>query len=107
MQAELRFHLEEDADSTLRNAGVPDRRGRAAGRAPGRWAIARSWTGRHDAPRGALDERLEQIGRDAGFGLRQVRRDPSVSAIAIRDTRRSASGVESPRMFAARSTRRP
>ena len=78
LREELRFHLEEDAGD-LRDAGLSDDEARqAARRALGNLALVQEDT------RAAWGwTRAEQVARDAAFGFRQVRRNPSFAAIAI------------------------
>ena len=78
LREEIQFHLDEDAEE-LRERGLAEDDARwAARREFGNVArveesarIERGWT------------RVEQVARDAGFGLRQIRRSPAFSAIAI------------------------
>ena len=78
LREELNFHLEEEAEQRQR-AGLTEGEARwAARRELGNLAVveenaraAWGWTW------------LEQFWRDAGFGLRQVRRNPLFSGIAI------------------------
>jgi putative ABC transport system permease protein len=78
LREELEFHLEEDADER-RAAGAPEDEARWAARrelgnlplVAERTRASWGWT------------RLEQVARDVGYGLRQVRRNRGFSLIAI------------------------
>src|SRR5207244_10716948 len=78
LREELHFHLEQEAEQR-QDDGLTESEARwAARRELGNLALveentraAWSWT------------RLEQFARDAGYGLRQMRRNPAFSAIAI------------------------
>ncbi|HEV7499697.1 MAG TPA: ABC transporter permease, partial [Vicinamibacteria bacterium] len=78
LREELEFHLEEEAEERKREGLAEDEARWAAHRELGNLAAveedtraAWGWT------------RLEQFARDAAYGLRQVRRNPSFSGIAI------------------------
>ena len=78
LREELQFHLAEDAEERREN-GLPEDESRwAARRELGNLTLVEentravwAWT------------RLEQLARDAGYGLRQLRRNPAFSFIAI------------------------
>lgn len=94
LREELQFHLQEEAEQR-RNDGLPtDTAGWAARRELGNLTLvventrtAWGWT------------RLEQLARDAGHGLRQVRRNPGFSAIAIATLALGIGGITA--MFSA------
>ena len=94
LREELQFHLEEEAD-LHRQDGLTESEARwAARRNLGHLALveentraAWGWT------------RLEQLARDAGYGLRQVRRNPVFSAIAIATLALGIGGITA--MFSA------
>ena len=94
LREELQFHLEEEADQH-RQGGLTESDGRwAARRNLGNLALveentraAWGWT------------RLEQLARDASYGLRQVRRNPVFSAIAIATLALGIGGITA--MFSA------
>ena len=94
LREELRFHLEEDAGD-LRDAGLSDDEARqAARRALGNLALVQEDT------RAAWGwTRAEQVARDAAFGFRQVRRNPSFAAIAIATLALGIGGITA--MFSA------
>jgi putative ABC transport system permease protein len=78
LREELQFHLEEEAQQRQEGGLARDEAQWAAHRDLGNLArieedirAAWGWT------------RLEQLARDAGYGLRQVRRNPGFSAVAI------------------------
>jgi predicted permease len=78
LREELRFHLEEEAEQRQADGLAKDEARLAARRELGNLALveentraAWGWT------------RLEQLARDASYGLRQIRRNPGFSAIAI------------------------
>src|SRR5690242_1024192 len=75
---ELRFHLEEETDQRHREGLPEDDAGYAARRELGNLALVEEDT------RGAWGwTRLEQLARDASYGLRQIRRNLGFSAAAI------------------------
>jgi predicted permease len=78
LQEELQFHLEEEAD-LRRQDGLEERETRkCARRELGNVTLVQENT------RAAWGwTQLEQLTRDAGYGMRQVRRYPAFSAIAI------------------------
>jgi putative ABC transport system permease protein len=94
LREELRFHLEEDAQQR-QDDGLPESEARwAARRELGNLALveedtraAWGWT------------RLEQFARDAEYGLRQLRRNPSFSVIAIATLALGIGGITA--MFSA------
>jgi putative ABC transport system permease protein len=97
LREELRFDLEEDADERQDAGATGDEARRAARRALGNPAVveedtraAWGWT------------RLEQIARDAEYGLRQVRRNPTFSGIAIATLALGIGGITA--MFSAFDT---
>ena len=78
LREELQFHLGEEAEQRRRDGLAREEAGRAARRELGNLTLveentrsAWGWT------------RFEQLARDVGFGLRQIRRNPAFSAIAI------------------------
>jgi putative ABC transport system permease protein len=78
LQEELQFHLEEDAEQRQESGRAKDEARWAAHRDLGNPALieentraAWGWT------------RAEQVARDVGYGMRQVRQNPAFSAIAI------------------------
>src|SRR5262245_43236437 len=78
LREELAFHLEQEAEER-REDGLSDDEARAAARRDlGNVALVQEDT---RATWGWA--RLEQLGRDIGYGVRQVRRNPSFSWIAI------------------------
>ena len=78
LRAELQFHLEEEAEQRKDDGWKEDEAQWAARRELGNLARVQENT------RAAWGwPRLEQLARDAGYGLRQVRRNPSFSGIAI------------------------
>ena len=78
LREELQFHLQEEAE---------ERKEHGLAEAEARWAARRELgnvalvTENTRAAWGWV--RLEQLARDAGYGLRQLRRNPAFSAIAI------------------------
>jgi putative ABC transport system permease protein len=97
LREELHFHLEEDADER-RADGLPDDEARwAARRELGNLTLVEedtrtAWSWTH----------LEQLARDVAFGLRQVRRNPGFSAVAISTLALGIGGVTA--MFSAFDT---
>ncbi len=78
LHEELQFHLEQDAEKARHHGMAPDQARRAARRELGNLARVQEstratwgWT------------RLEQFAGDVSPGLRQVRRNPAFSAIAV------------------------
>src|SRR5262245_19794465 len=78
LREELQLHMEADAEER-QVYGLPEAEARAAARRElGNVGLIEEGT------RAAWGwTRLEQLARDAGYGLRQVRRNPMFSAIAI------------------------
>ena len=94
LREELEFHLEEEAEQRKRDGWTEDEARWAARRELGNLALvaentraAWGWT------------RLEQLARDAGYGLRQVRRNPMFSGIAIATLALGIGGITA--MFSA------
>jgi predicted permease len=94
LREELQLHLEEEADQRQEDGLAEDEARWAACRELGNLALveentraAWGWT------------RLEQLARDAGYGLRQVRRNPGFSAIAIATLALGIGGITA--MFSA------
>ena len=94
LREELQFHLEEEAEQRQEDGLAEDEARWAARRELGNLALveedtraAWGWT------------RLEQLARDAGYGLRQVRRNPAFSAIAIATLALGIGGITA--MFSA------
>ena len=94
LREELQFHLEQDAEQR-RDDGLTEREARwAARRELGNVALVQEGT------RAAWGwARLEQFARDAGYGWRQVRRNPLFSGIAIATLALGIGGVTA--MFSA------
>lgn len=94
LRRELQFHLEEDAESRVDDGASGEQARRAARRELGNFArveentrAAWGWT------------RLEQFVRDAGYGLRQIRRNPLFAGLAIATLALGIAGVAA--MFSA------
>ena len=94
LREELQFHLEEEAEQRQGDGLTEDEARWAARRELGNLALveentraAWGWT------------RLEQLARDAGYGLRQVRRNPVFSAMAIATLALGIGGITA--MFSA------
>src|SRR5258707_15770212 len=94
LREELQFHLKEEAEEREEDGLTEDEARLAARRELGNLAlveentrVAWGWT------------RVEQLARDAGHALRQVRRNPSFSAIAIATLALGIGGVTT--MFSA------
>ncbi len=94
MREELQFHLEEEAEERQEHGLAKDEARWAARRELGNLALvaentraAWGWT------------RLEQLARDTAYGLRQVRRNPVFSAIAIATLALGIGGIAA--MFSA------
>ena len=95
LREELQFHLEEEETEQRQEHGLAGEKARwAARRELGNLALveentraAWGWT------------QLEQLARDAGYGLRQVRRNPVFSAIAIATLALGIGGITA--MFSA------
>ena len=94
LRAELRFHLEEEAEERRDRGLAPDDASAAARRELGNLALVEEDT---RAAWGWL--RLERCGRDVEYGLRQIRRNPSFSAIAIATLALGIGGIAA--MFSA------
>jgi putative ABC transport system permease protein len=78
LREELQFHLEEEADERRATGLSEDDARRAARRDLGNVTLV------EESTRAAWGwTRLEQLARDAGYGLRQVRRNPGFSCVAI------------------------
>ena len=94
LHAELQFHLDEEAKQ-LRGDGLTEEAARwAARRELGNLALVEENT------RAAWGwPRLEDLVRDAGYGLRQVRRNPLFSALAIATLALGIGGITA--MFSA------
>jgi MacB-like periplasmic core domain len=97
LREELRFHVEQEADERQDDGLTEDEARWAARREIGNLALveedtraAWGWTG------------LEQLVRDIGYGLRQLRRDRSFSAIAIATLALGIGGIAA--MFSAFDT---
>src|SRR4029453_17549525 len=94
LREELRFHLEQEADERQDDGWTEAEARRAARLDLGNLAVVEEdtrsswgWT------------RLEQLGRDAEYGFRQLRRHPSFSAIAIATLALGIGGITA--MFSA------
>ena len=88
LREELQFHLEEEAEQRQDDGLTEDEARWAARRELGNLALveentraAWGWT------------RLEQLARDAGYGLRQVRRNPVFSASQSQHWRSASAGL--------------
>jgi predicted permease len=97
LQDELRFHIEQEAEERLDDGLTQDEARWAARRDIGNLALveedtraAWGWTG------------PEQLARDITYGLRQIRRNPSFSAIAIATLALGIGGIAA--MFSAFDT---
>jgi predicted permease len=91
---ELQFHLQEDVEQRQEDGLAEDEARRAARRELGSLALVAENT---RAVWGWI--RLEQLARDAAYGLRQARRSPAFSAIAIATLALGIGGVAA--MFSA------
>src|SRR5438105_14484149 len=94
LREELQFHLEEEAEQRHDDGLTDDEARSAARRELGNLSLvgentraAWGWT------------RLEQFARDAGYGLRQIRRNPLFSGIAIATLALGIGGITA--MFSA------
>ena len=94
LREELQFYLEEEAEQRQKDGLTQDAARWAARRELGNLAVveedtraAWGWT------------RLEQLARDAGHGLQQVRRNPAFSAVAIATLALGIGGITA--MFSA------
>jgi putative ABC transport system permease protein len=94
LREELQFHLEEEAEQ-LQDGGLTESEARlAARRGLGNLALVQENT------RAAWDwTRLERVARDAAYGLRQVRRNPVFSGMAIATLALGIGGIAA--MFSA------
>jgi hypothetical protein len=97
LREELRFHLEQEAEDRQGDGLSVDEARWAARREIGNLAVveedtraAWGWNG------------PEQLARDIGYGLRQIRRNPSFSAIAIATLALGIGGIAA--MFSAFDT---
>ena len=94
LRKELQFHLEEETEQ---------RQGDGLAEEEARWAARREFGNLalvEENTRAAWGwTRLEQLVRDAGYGLRQVRRNPAFSAIAIATLALGIGGITA--MFSA------
>jgi putative ABC transport system permease protein len=97
LREELQFHLEEEAEQRQKE-GLPEDEARwAAHRELGNLALVEENT------RAAWGwARLEQLARDASYGLRQLKRYPAFSAIAIATLALGIGGITA--MFSAFDT---
>jgi predicted permease len=78
LREELEFHLEEEAEQRQQRGLAENEARWAACRELGNFALVQEDT------RAAWGwTRLEQLARDADYGMRQIRRNPAFSAIAI------------------------
>ena len=78
LREELEFHLEEEAAERRADGLTEEKAGYAARRDLGNYTLVQEDT------RAAWGwTRWEQLARDAAYGLRQIRRNPGFSAIAI------------------------
>jgi hypothetical protein len=97
LREELQFHLEEEAEQRQADGLADDEAGWAARRELGNLTLVEENT---RAVWGWM--RLEQVARDAAYGLRQVRRNPGFSAIAIATLALGIGGITA--MFSAFDT---
>lgn len=78
LHRELQFHLEEEAEGRQEQGLAEDE---------ARWAARREFGNVALVEEATLNEwgwtRVEQLARDAVYGLRQIRRNPGFSAVAI------------------------
>ena len=97
LRDELQFHLAEEAEE-LRSKGLPEEDARrAARRELGNLALVQ------DDTRAAWGwTRVEQLARDVGYGVRQVRRNPGFSLVAIATLALGTGGMTA--MFSAFDT---
>jgi putative ABC transport system permease protein len=94
LREELQFHLEEEAEQRQGGGLAEDEARRAARRELGNLTLVAEDT------RGAWGwTRVEQLARDAGYGLRQIRRNPVFSGIAIATLALGIGGITA--MFSA------
>jgi predicted permease len=94
LREELQFHLQEEAEQRQNDGLTGDEARWAARRELGNLAVVTENT---RAAWGGL--RLEQLALDAGYALRQVRRNPAFSAIAIATLALGIGGITA--MFSA------
>ncbi len=94
LREELQFHIERDAEQRQEDGVAEPEAGWAARRELGNVALVEEGT---RAAWGWV--RLEQFARDAAYGLRQVRRNPLFSGIAIATLALGVGGVTA--MFSA------
>jgi len=94
LRRELQFHLEEEAE---------ERQERGLAENEARWAARREFGNVSLVEQATRDEwgwtRLDQLARDALYGLRQIRRNPGFSAIAIATLALGIGGITA--MFSA------
>jgi putative ABC transport system permease protein len=94
LRQELQFHLEEEAEERQEHGLAEDE---------ARWAASREFGNVALVEEATRDEwgwtRLEQLARDAVYGLRQIRRNPGFSAIAIATLALGIGGITA--MFSA------
>jgi len=97
LREELRFHLEEEVEEK-QDRGLPENEAARTARLEfGNLTLVQESTRvQWGWPR------LEQVGRDAGYGLRQIRRNPTFSAIAIATLALGIGGITA--MFSAFDT---
>lgn len=94
LHEELQFHLEEEAEQRQEDGQTEDEARWAARRELGNLTVV------EESTRAAWGwTRLEQLARDAGYGLRQLRRNPVFSAIAIATLALGIGGITA--MFSA------
>jgi putative ABC transport system permease protein len=94
LREELQFHLKEEAEEREKDGLTEDEARRAARRELGNLAVLEENT------RAAWGwAQLEQFARDAAYGLRQVRRNPLFSGIAIATLALGIGGITA--MFSA------
>src|SRR5712692_528187 len=94
LREELQFHLEEEAEQRQEDGLAEDE---------ARWAARREFGNVSLVEEATRTEwgwtRLEQLARDADYGLRQIRRNPAFSAIAIATLALGIGGITA--MFSA------
>ncbi len=94
LREELQFHLEEETEERQEQGLAEDE---------ARWAARREFGNVSFVEEATRDEwgwtRLEQLARDALFGLRQIHRNPGFSAIAIATLALGIGGITA--MFSA------
>src|SRR5215470_11231354 len=94
LREELRFHLEEEAEEKQERGLSENEAKRAA-----RLEFGNPTLVEESAHTEWGWPRLEQVARDAGYGLRQIRRNPTFSAIAIATLALGIGGITA--MFSA------